>query len=101
MALGYDVGTRTSVDVLNARKLLVQAQTDYSTSRYDYIVSVLQLRLAAGNLDRAQLTDINTWLTVSAPTSPAEATPQTIAPTIPPTPDTPPPPSTPPPGGTR
>ena len=27
---GYDVGTRTSVDVLNARRLLVQAQTDYS-----------------------------------------------------------------------
>src|SRR6266478_6286572 len=67
---GYEVGTRTAVDVLNSRKTLVQAQTDYSGSRYDYIVSVLQLRLAAGNLDRAQLTDINNWLTVAAPTSP-------------------------------
>jgi outer membrane protein len=81
---GYDVGTRTSVDVLNARKNLVQAQTDYSGSRYDYIVSVLQLRLAAGNLDRAQLNEINNWLTMSAPTSPAVQTPETLAPIVPP-----------------
>ncbi|HEY1492331.1 MAG TPA: TolC family outer membrane protein, partial [Steroidobacteraceae bacterium] len=52
---GYDVGTRTSVDVLNARRVLVQAETDYANSKYDYIVSVLQLREAAGTLDRAQL----------------------------------------------
>ena len=77
---GYEVGTRTSVDVLNARKLLVQAQTDYATSRYDYIVSVLQLRLAAGNLDRTQLSELNNWLTLSAPTSPAVATPETLTP---------------------
>jgi len=81
---GYEVGTRTAVDVLNSRKTLVQAKTDYSGSRYDYIVSVLQLRLAAGNLDRAQLADINNWLTVAAPTSPAEATPESLAPTVPP-----------------
>lgn len=81
---GYDVGTRTSVDVLNARKNLVQAQTDYAGSRYDYIVSVLQLRLAAGNLDRAQLSEINNWLTANAPTSPALETPETIAPSVPP-----------------
>jgi outer membrane protein len=88
---GYEVGTRTAVDVLNARKTLVQAETDYSGSRYDYIVSVLQLRLAAGNLDRAQLTEINNWLTASTPTSPAVETPETLAPKIP-DPDTGPPP---------
>jgi len=87
---GYEVGTRTAVDVLNARKTLVQAQTDYSGSRYDYIVSVLQLRLAAGNLDRPQLTEVNDWLTVAAPTSPAVPTPETLAPTIPATPGVPP-----------
>jgi outer membrane protein len=80
---GYDVGTRTSVDVLNARRLLVQAETDYSGSRYDYIVSVLQLRLAAGNLDRSELTEINDWLSVPAPTSPAVQTPETLAPSVP------------------
>jgi outer membrane protein len=81
---GYEVGTRTAVDVLNSRKTLVQAKTDYSGSRYDYIVSVLQLRLAAGNLDRPQLTEINSYLTVDAPTSPP-VTPENLAPTIPPT----------------
>jgi outer membrane protein len=87
---GYEVGTRTAVDVLNARKTLVQAETDYAGSRYDYIVSVLQLRLAAGTLDRAQLLEVNNWLTTSAPTSPAEATPENVLPTIPASPQAPP-----------
>jgi outer membrane protein len=89
---GYEVGTRTSVDVLNARRLLVQAETDYASARYDYIVSVLQLRLAAGNLDRTQLVELNNWLTLAAPTSPAVRTPETISPTTPQTPPTPQPP---------
>jgi outer membrane protein len=80
---GYEVGTRTAVDVLNARRILVQAQTDYSGSRYDYIVSVLQLRLAAGNLNFAQLADINRWLVAAAPTSPAVPTPQNLSPAMP------------------
>ena len=91
---GYEVGTRTSVDVLNARKLLVQAQTDYATARYDYIVSVLQLRLAAGNLDRTQLAELNNSLTVTVPTSPTNATPESLTPTVPPSQPLPPPPPT-------
>ena len=81
---GYEVGTRTAVDVLNSRRTLVQAQTDFSASRYDYIVSIVQLRLAAGNLDRNQLVQINTWLAESAPTSPPVPTPETLKPTVPP-----------------
>lgn len=78
---GYEVGTRTAIDVLNSRRSLVQAQTDYSGSRYDFIVSLVQLRLAAGNLDRAQLAQINSWLTSSGPTSPAApTTPQSLTP---------------------
>jgi outer membrane protein len=92
---GYEVGTRTSVDVLNARRLLVQAETDYASARYDYIISVLQLRLAAGNLDRPQLAELNNWLTVKAPTSPAVATPESVSPSVPPS--QPLPPSAPPP----
>jgi outer membrane protein len=87
---GYEVGTRTAVDVLNSRKTLVQAQTDYSGSRYDYILNVLQLRLAAGNLDRAQLNQVNTWLSESVPTSPAVTRPEDLAPTVPPPPPAPP-----------
>ncbi|HEY1873466.1 MAG TPA: TolC family outer membrane protein [Steroidobacteraceae bacterium] len=88
---GYEVGTRTSVDVLNARRLLVQAETNYATARYDYIVSVLQLRLAAGNLDRTQLTALNNTLTVPVPTSPAITTPESLEPTVPPSQPLPPP----------
>ena len=100
---GYEVGTRTSVDVLNARRNLVQAETDYATARYDYIVSVLQLRLAAGNLDRPQLAQLNNSLTVSVPTSPAVATPESLTPTVPPSQPLPPsaPPQTPRPPGRR
>jgi outer membrane protein len=92
---GYEVGTRTSVDVLNARRNLVQAQTDYASGRYDYIVSVLQLRLAAGTLDRPELMQVNAWLNTSEPTSPAVPTPETIAPTVPPADNAPPPPMSP------
>ena len=80
---GYEVGTRTAVDLLNARQKLVQAETDYSGSRYDYIVNVLQLRLAAGTLDRAQLLEVNNWLTANAPMAPTVATPQNVLPTVP------------------
>jgi len=66
---GYEVGTRTAVDVLNARKTLVQAQTDYSRSRYDYIIDIISLRLASGSLDRPTLADINQWLDEVVPTS--------------------------------
>lgn len=60
---GYEVGTRTAVDVLEARRNLTQAQTNYSRSRYDYILNVLRLRFASGTLDRATLEEVNTWLT--------------------------------------
>jgi outer membrane protein len=107
---GYEVGTRTSVDVLTSRRNLVQAQTNYAVARYDYIVSVLQLRLAAGTLDRTELNEINNWLTTSAPTSPAIATPEMFTPetgmpppgsTAPPPGNTPPPPTGSPPRGKR
>ena len=45
---GYDVGTRTAIDVLAARQALVQAYTNYSRSRYDYMLNVLRLKQSAG-----------------------------------------------------
>lgn len=66
---GYDVGTRTAVDVLDARRTLVQAQTNYARSRYDYILNVLRLKLAAGTLDVATLDQVNGWLQEQAPAS--------------------------------
>jgi outer membrane protein len=60
---GYEVGTRTSVDVLEARRRLFDAQTNYARSRYDYLLNVLRLRLAAGTLDDQGIADINAILT--------------------------------------
>lgn len=64
---GYDVGTRTAVDVLTARQNLVAAQTAYSRSRYDYMLNVLRLKQAAGILDRKALEDMNAWLETPPP----------------------------------
>jgi outer membrane protein len=69
---GYEVGTRTSVDVLNARQKLVQGTTEYARSRYDYLLSIIQLRLAAGTLSAKDLEEINHPLTVPGATTPAQ-----------------------------
>lgn len=62
---GYEVGTRTAVDVLEARRSLTAAQTNYSRSRYDYILNVMRLRLAIGTLDRVTLEEVNSWLSAT------------------------------------
>ena len=72
---GYDVGTRTAIDVLAARQQLVQAYTNYSRSRYDYMLNVLRLKQSAGLLDRKALEDVNSWL---------EAAPVAAPPVVPP-----------------
>lgn len=66
---GYEVGTRTTVDVLEARRALAVAQTNFSRSRYDYILNVLRLRLASGTLDGRMLEEVNGWLVETAPQS--------------------------------
>ncbi len=59
---GYEVGTRTAVDVLLARQRLFDAQSSYARSRYDYIIQVLTLEQAAGTLDETRLVRVNGWL---------------------------------------
>ena len=59
---GYEVGTKTAVDVLTARQLLVAAQTSYAQAKYGYLNNVVALRQAAGNLDRKTVDEINGWL---------------------------------------
>lgn len=59
---GFEVGTRTTVDVLQARRALYSAQTAYARSKYDYILSVIQLKQAAGSLSAEDVAEINTWL---------------------------------------
>ena len=59
---GYEAGTRTAVDVLESRRLWIQAQTDYSRSRYDYMINVLKLQQAAGILSEQSLHRLNALL---------------------------------------
>lgn len=59
---GFEVGTRTTVDVLDARRNLFNAQTDYARSRYDYIINLLRLKIAAGSLSEEDLQNVNGWL---------------------------------------
>jgi outer membrane protein len=60
---GFDVGTRTIVDVLNAERDLLSAIRDLSLSRYDYIINRMQLIQAAGQITgRKQMEAINAWL---------------------------------------
>ena len=59
---GFQVGTRTSVDVLDAQRDLFQARNDLAAARYDYIRNALGLRLAAGTLAPADLDTVNGWL---------------------------------------
>ncbi len=59
---GFQVGTRTSVDVLDAQRDLFQAQNDLAAARYDYIRNAIRLRFAAGTLVAADLETINAWL---------------------------------------
>lgn len=56
---GYDAGTRTAVDVVESRRLWIRAQTDYSRSRYDYMVNRVKLEQAAGILSAQSLNQLN------------------------------------------
>ncbi|NCF28321.1 MAG: TolC family outer membrane protein [Gammaproteobacteria bacterium] len=59
---GFQVGTRTSVDVLNAERRLFEARRDLAFSRYDYIVNRLTLKQAAGTLSETDVEQVNSWL---------------------------------------
>ena len=59
---GYEVGTRTTVDVLNTRTGLFLAQRNYTQARYDYVLATLRLKNSTGSLASQDLKQINGWL---------------------------------------
>ena len=59
---GFDVGTRTSVDVLNSLRETYRSRRDYASARYDYLINTLRLKQAAGLLNGQDLVGINLWL---------------------------------------
>ncbi|MFA0486507.1 outer membrane channel protein TolC [Vibrio sp. 10N.222.55.B11] len=63
---GFDVGTRTIVDVLDSTRRLYDANKNLSDARYNYILSVLQLRQAVGTLSEQDIIDVNAGLKVAS-----------------------------------
>jgi outer membrane protein len=59
---GFEVGTRTTVDVLAAQSDLFAAQREYAQARYDYILNLLRLKQASGLLVPADIEEVNRWL---------------------------------------
>ncbi|MFW6259146.1 MAG: TolC family outer membrane protein [Halochromatium sp.] len=60
---GLEVGTRTQVDVLNAQRNLFEAEFQYLSARYEYILNGILLHQATSTLTRDVLAKGNAWLT--------------------------------------
>jgi outer membrane protein len=67
--LGYKVGVRINIDVLNSQSQLYQTKRDLAKARYDVLVGDLKLRQASGSLKADDLQGVNALL------KPAEAAP--------------------------
>ena len=61
--LGYQVGVRINIDVLNAQSQLFQTKRDLAKARYDVLVGGLRLRQASGTLKAEDLQAVNALLT--------------------------------------
>lgn len=62
---GFDVGTRTIVDVLESTRNLFDARRNLAGARYDFIQAVVSLKQAAGNLSKTDVEMINRGLSAS------------------------------------
>jgi outer membrane protein len=60
--LGYKVGVKVNLDVLNAQSQLYTTQRDLAAARYNYLMSTLKLRQAAGTLTPNDLLAVNALL---------------------------------------
>jgi outer membrane protein len=60
--LGYRVGVRVNLDVLNAQTQLFQTQRDLARARYDVVVAALRLRQASGQLSPTDVDQVTSLL---------------------------------------
>jgi outer membrane protein len=56
---GYEVGTRTLVDVLTEQRNVYRAKRDLSRARYDYLVNGVKLKHAASSLTQLDVEQLN------------------------------------------
>jgi len=57
--LGYEVGVRINIDVLNAQQQVFQTRRDLAVARYNAILNQLRLKAAAGTLRDEDLEEVN------------------------------------------
>jgi outer membrane protein len=60
--LGRDVGTRTTLDVLDAQQRVFATQLDLAKARYDYLLGRVRLASAVGDLQERDLHALNAYL---------------------------------------
>jgi len=63
--VGYEVGVRTSVDVLNAQQQFFGAKRDLLQAHYNYLVNIIRLKAASGVVSETDLADINRQLVLN------------------------------------
>ena len=71
--LGQEVGVRTQVDILNAQQQLFSARRDLAQSKYTYVMSLLRLEAAIGELTEEDVLAVNQWLDKAAATTVVQA----------------------------
>ncbi|HUP91751.1 MAG TPA: TolC family outer membrane protein [Solimonas sp.] len=69
---GYDAGTRTITDVLDAKSRAVQARRNLNRTRYNLLLNLLQLKQIVGSLSEQDFAEIDAVLAESH--KPTEAT---------------------------
>jgi outer membrane protein len=60
--LGYDVGVRINIDVLNAQSQLYATQQSLAKARLDTLLALLRLKAAAGSLKEEDVQALNALL---------------------------------------
>ncbi|EXU75543.1 outer membrane channel protein TolC [Erwinia mallotivora] len=76
MEAGYQVGTRTIVDVLDATSTLYSAKQQLANARYSYMINELNIKSALGTLNEQDLLALNGRLGKEVATSPDSVAPE-------------------------
>ena len=59
---GFSAGLTTNIDVLDAQRDLSRSRTDFLSAKYSYILALLRLERATGDLGDEDILYINEWL---------------------------------------
>lgn len=77
--VGYEVGTRNVVDVLNAQREHYSAVRDYENSTVDYVQDLILLKRLIGSLSPGDVYELNRWLAAPAPATLSGAAPNSAS----------------------